>query len=154
MNLDSNQVTILITDDDDGHAMLIQESLEDSGIDNPILRFCDGIEICDFLSGKMHNPSFNSEQKYLLLLDVRMPKKDGIEVLRCIKKDKNVANIPVIMLTTTDNPIEIAECYDLGCNSYITKPINIHDFEETVQNLGLFIKSMKISSPSNTIMSE
>ncbi len=115
------------------------------------MRFRDGQEVCNFLSGEEGRPPFNPASKYLLLLDVRMPRMDGVDVLRYIKGADDRANIPVIMLTTTDNPREIAECYALGCNSYITKPIEIDAFEETVRRLGLFIKSMKVSSPQSAI---
>jgi len=147
MNTTRDEVTILVADDDDGHAILIQECLEDSGVDNPIIRFADGEEIWNFLSTESDNPKFSPENKYLILLDIRMPKMDGVDVLRRIKSTEHIANIPVIMLTTTDNPREIKECYDLGCNSYITKPIDIIEFEEVVKNLGVFIKSIQISSP-------
>jgi len=149
MNTTQDEVTILIADDDDGHAILIQESLEDSGVDNPIVRFVDGEDIWNFLSSKTDNPKFEPETKYLILLDIRMPKMDGVDVLRNIKGSEHLANIPVIMLTTTDNPREIKECYELGCNSYITKPIDIIEFEGVVKSLGVFIKSIQISSPES-----
>ncbi len=147
MNEKNSNVTILIAEDDDGHAILIQENLEDSGVDNPIIRFRDGKEIWDFLSGEGPGPHFTPTDSYLLLLDIRMPKMDGVDVLRRIKGSEEVRNIPVIMLTTTDNPREVAECYELGCNSYITKPINIDAFEKMVRSLGLFIKVMVVSTP-------
>jgi CheY-like chemotaxis protein len=79
-----------------------------------------------------------------LLLDIRMPKVDGVEVLRRIKDDAAIRKIPVIMLTTTDDPREVARCHALGCNSYIVKPVDYDKFAETITNLGLFISLVEI----------
>ncbi len=146
-----NNVTILIADDDDGHAILIQENLEDAGVNNPMIRFRDGQEVWDYLSGQGPGPHIDLEQNYLLLLDIRMPKMDGVDVLRNIKQTKKLHSIPVIMLTTTDSPKEVAECYELGCNSYIAKPINIDAFQKTINHLGMFIELMIVTSPQNAI---
>jgi CheY-like chemotaxis protein len=142
---------ILIADDDDGHALLIQEQLEDSGIHNPIQRFRDGAEAWAFLSGAGAGPARDPSQAYLLLLDIRMPKLDGVEVLRRVKAHPDLRTMPVIMLTTTDDPREVAECYALGCNSYVTKPVNFDDFSEVVKRLGLFISVIAVS-PSQLVV--
>lgn len=76
----------------------------------------------------------------LVILDVKMPRIDGIEVLRRIKADRNFDTTPVIMLTTTDDPREIARCYELGCNVYITKPVEYAAFVEAICRLGLFLQ--------------
>jgi CheY-like chemotaxis protein len=142
------EITILIAEDDDGHAMLIQDQLEDVGIHNPILRFADGAEIMDFLAGDGPGQHRDPQGSYLLLLDIRMPKLDGVEVLRRIKCHDELKIIPVIMLTTTDDPREVAECYALGCNSYVTKPVNYADFNEVVKRLGLFISVIAVAPPN------
>ena len=144
--MNHTQLRILIADDDDGHAMLIQEHLEDAGIQNPIRRFRDGQEIWDFLTVKAGS-DYDPKHEYMLLLDIRMPKLDGVEVLRRIKGDPSLHAIPVIMLTTTDDPREVAECYALGCNSYVTKPINFEDFTEVIHRLGLFVEVMAVAPP-------
>lgn len=145
------EIHILIADDDDGHALLIQEQLEDSGIHNPIQRFRDGAEVWAFLAGADQGPHRDPSQAYLLLLDIRMPKLDGVEVLRRVKADAELRTMPVIMLTTTDDPREVAECYALGCNSYVTKPVNFDDFSEVVKRLGLFISVIAVS-PSHLVV--
>lgn len=147
----TREINILIADDDDGHAMLIQEQLEDSGIHNSITRFRDGAETWAFLSGEGAGPHRDPEQPYLLLLDIRMPRMDGVEVLRRIKASEALRTLPVIMLTTTDDPREVAECYALGCNSYVTKPVNFDDFSEVVKRLGLFISVIAVSPPSASL---
>lgn len=134
-----SDVTILIAEDDDGHAELINEHLNDAGVMNRRLRFKDGKEIWDFLSGTPGNDIIDKQSSYILLLDIRMPRMDGIEVLKRIKGEDNLKKMPVIMLTTTDDPLEIDECYRLGCNLYITKPVDSMKFSEILRRLGLFI---------------
>lgn len=143
----ANDLHILIADDDDGHATLIQEQLEDSGMRNPIRRFRDGAEIWAFLNGEGPEPRWNPGVTYLLLLDIRMPKMNGVDVLRRIKGSSALRNMPVIMLTTTDDPREVAECYALGCNSYITKPVSFDAFSDVVNRLGLFISIIAVTPP-------
>ena len=146
----ATEITVLIADDDDGHAMLIQEHLEDAGIHNPITRFRDGAEAWAFLSGEglpAGQPGRDPGQAYLLLLDIRMPRMDGVEVLRRIKAHADLRALPVIMLTTTDDPREVAECYALGCNSYVTKPVLFEDFSEVIKRLGMFISIIAITPP-------
>ena len=145
----ATELTILIAEDDDGHAMLIQEQLEDVGIHNPILRFRNGAEVMSFLDGSGTGRHRDPQASYLLLLDIRMPKLDGIEVLRRIKQHEQLKTIPVIMLTTTDDPREVAECYALGCNSYVTKPVNYAGFNEVVKRLGLFISVIAVAPPKS-----
>jgi CheY-like chemotaxis protein len=80
----------------------------------------------------------------LVLLDIKMPRVDGIEVLRQIKADPRTALIPVIMLTTTDDPREIQRCYELGCSVYITKPVDYQGFVEAIKRLGLFLQVVRV----------
>jgi CheY-like chemotaxis protein len=79
------------------------------------------------------------------LLDIRMPKMDGVELLRRIKAEPALHAMPVIMLTTTNDPREVKECYELGCNSYVTKPVNYQQFAEALTRLGLFILIMQVA---------
>jgi CheY-like chemotaxis protein len=143
-----NELTILIAEDDDGHAELIIENLRDAGINNKIVRFRNGQEALDFF---FNEPQANNQtavripgQAYMLLLDIRMPKVDGVEVLRQIKADPELKKMPVLMLTTTDDPREIEKCYSLGCSCYITKPLDYKQFSETLIRLGLFLLVVQI----------
>jgi CheY-like chemotaxis protein len=145
-SLTRSEVTILIAEDDDGHAELIREHLQDTGIHNPIIRFANGQETWNFLSCSGSGPCREPKKAYLLLLDIRMPKMDGVEVLKRIKADQKLRSMPVIMLTTTDDPREVKECYDLGCNCYITKPINYPSFAEALKRLGLFITIIQVTT--------
>lgn len=139
------EIVILIADDDDGHAELIQEGLRNSGVNNPILRFRNGDELWQYFSREsVRGEVFNLQKAYLLLLDINMPRMDGIEVLSLMKGDPALKSIPVIMLTTTDDPREIERCYNLGCNAYITKPVDFGQFAETLRRLGLFLQVVKV----------
>lgn len=139
-----NEVIILIAEDDDGHATLIEKNLKRTGIKNNTIRFHDGEEVCNFLLEQGPGPHRVHGKSYLLLLDIRMPKINGIEVLENIKKHVDLKSMPIIMLTTTDDPREVDKCHKLGCNSYITKPIDYNAFLEAIKNLGLFLKVVQI----------
>ena len=132
--------TILIVDDDEGHAILIRENLESAGIHSRIEHFRDGQAILDFFAQR---PAEDRET-YLVLLDIRMPKIDGIEVLRRLKAEPRLAKIPVIMLTTTDDAREVERCYQLGCNVYIQKPVDYDRFADAIRRLGLFVPLLLI----------
>jgi CheY-like chemotaxis protein len=124
---------------------LVMDSLKEAGVHNRIIRFRDGEEALDFFLGdKSGRPGYQPGEAYLLLLDIRMPKVDGIEVLETIKNTPHLKSLPVIMLTTTDDPREVKRCHALGCNSYITKPVEFAAFAETLRRLGLFILVIQV----------
>lgn len=133
------ELNILIAEDDDGHADLIIEGLRDVGVCNEITRFSNGLDVWNHLSNQLL-----TDNNYLLLLDINMPKMDGIEVLKKIKASHLLKTIPVIMLTTTDDPKEVEACYQYGCNLYITKPIDFLKFAETLRRIGLLIQIVKV----------
>ncbi len=144
-NMESfKKIDILIAEDDDGHAELILEALEETGIKNPIHRFKDGEEAWEFLSGTAKIEMETNGQGYLLLLDINMPRMDGVEVLKRVKQNQTLKTVPVIMLTTTDDPREVDQCYKLGCNVYINKPVDFDKFTDTLKKLGLFMQIVKI----------
>ena len=136
--------TILIVDDDEGHAILIRENLEAAGLPNTIRHFRDGQAILDFFAQE----PLRGSQSFLILLDIRMPKVDGIEVLRRLKSDAELGRLPVIMLTTTDDSREVERCYELGCNVYIQKPVDYDRFAEAIRRLGLFVPLLLVPAVS------
>ena len=138
------EVVILIADDDPGHARLIEKNLERAGLHNDVLRFEDGQQILDFLFRRGPGARRAGDTPYLLLLDIRMPKLDGVEVLRQLKADAELRKIPVLMLTTTDDPREVERCHALGCNNYIVKPVDYDKFAEAIKQLGLFISLVQV----------
>ena len=136
------KLIILIAEDDDGHAELINNGLIESGVKNEIIRFSNGEEVWNFFSS--NDSKMIQDNNYLLLLDINMPKMDGIEVLKLMKSDTDLKEIPIMMLTTTYDPREVEACYKLGCNIYITKPIDFNKFTEILTRLCLFIQIIKI----------
>jgi len=140
----TREVVILIAEDDDGHARLIEKNLSRAGLHNPIERFSNGQQILDFLFCRGSGRKRSTELAYLLLLDIRMPKVDGVEVLRQIKEEPDLRKMPVIMLTTTDDPREVERCHALGCSTYIVKPVVYERFAEAINRMGLFISLVQV----------
>ena len=136
-----DQVTIVLVEDDPGHALLIQKNLRRAGVINPVVHLADGQQALDYLlnSQEPRRPS-----PMLILLDLNMPVIDGYQVLTKIKADPRTRSIPVVILTTTDNPVEISRCYELGCNVYVTKPVEYDKFSAAIQSLGCFLSIIKI----------
>src|SRR5262249_26966186 len=132
-----------IADDDLGHIRLVEKNLQRAGLHNPIERFDNGQDILDFLFARGPRRR-TGDASYLLLLDIRMPKMDGVEVLRQIKADPELRKIPVIMLTTTEDPVEVTRCHGLGCNNYIVKPVDYEKFSEAIKQLGSFINLVEV----------
>ncbi len=133
-------VTILLVEDDAGHARLIEKNLRRAGVSNGIIHLDNGQKAVDFLFAE----EIANHLPLLILLDLNMPVLDGYQVLSRIKADERTKCVPVVMLTTTDNPQEIARCYELGCNIYVTKPVEYEQFSEAIRNLGLFLSIVKV----------
>ncbi len=139
--MDSHQhVTILLVEDDPGHALLIEKNLRRANIANTIIKLDNGQKAVDFLfKGEGGN-----RDPLLILLDLNLPVLDGYQVLKIIKNDERTRQIPVAVLTTTDNPHEVKRCYELGCNIYITKPVEYDQFSGAIRTLGLFLSIVKV----------
>jgi CheY-like chemotaxis protein len=137
-------LTILLAEDDEGHASLIQRNLRRAGILNETTHVVDGQEALDYLRCEGRFSDRVQKGPLLLVLDINMPRVDGVEVLRRIKADAKTAKLPIIMLTTTDDPREVERCYALGCSVYITKPVEYAAFVQALQRLGLFLQIVKI----------
>ena len=141
------ELTIILAEDDEGHATLIKRNLKRSGLLNEIVHLKDGKETLDFLYEAKEK---NSDIPSLLLLDIKMPKMNGVEVLRKVKSDDQFKKIPVIMITTTDDPREISMCHELGCSNYITKPIDYNKFVDAIRKLGLFLLVVEVPDMSES----
>ncbi len=133
------EVTILLVEDDPGHARLIEKNLRRSNITNEIITVSDGQQAIDYLFGEGRYMSAQHPSPMLVLLDLNLPVLDGYQVLLRMKGDERTKHIPVVVLTTTDDAREVAHCYELGCNVYITKPVNYEQFSEAIGKLGLFL---------------
>ena len=139
--LNVDDVTILLAEDDPGHARLIEKNLRRANIKNKIHFANNGQEALDYLfsEGEYADNKSPSPTPMLVLLDLNMPVLDGYQVLQRMKADERTKRIPVIVLTTTDDPREVSRCYELGCNVYITKPVDYEQFAEAMRKLGLFL---------------
>lgn len=134
----TKELVILIAEDDMGHFVLTKNYLKRMGIRNEIIRLADGQETLDFLSKSGPMKHTHRHKQYVLLLDIRMPKIDGIEILEKIKESAELLKVPVVMLTTSENPHHIQRCYSLGCHSYIVKPVKYSSYLEAMRQVGLY----------------
>jgi CheY-like chemotaxis protein len=138
------EVTILLVEDDPGHARLIEKNLRRSKITNKIVPLGDGQQALDYLFGEGQYVGEECPLPLLVLLDLDMPVLDGYQVLQRMKADERTKRIPVIILTTTDDIREVTRCYELGCNVYVTKPVDYEQFCEAIRKLGLFLSVVTI----------
>jgi CheY-like chemotaxis protein len=142
--MQAKPIDILLAEDDEGHAYLVQTNLKRAGIVNDITHVKDGQEALDYIYRRGEFASRDFGDPLLMILDINMPRIDGLEVLAKIKSDEATASLPVIMLTTTDDPREVERCYQLGCNVYITKPVAYEEFVEAVKRLGLLLQVVQV----------
>ncbi|HPD46039.1 MAG TPA: response regulator [Anaerohalosphaeraceae bacterium] len=138
---------ILIAEDDAGHFALVKKNLWRTCVTSSFMHFRNGQEVLDFLLGKGDGPKITPNTPYVLLLDIRMPKVDGIEVLHQIKADPELRRIPVIMLTTTTEPTEVQRAYDAGCSFYIVKPSDYSEFMACVEHIGALLSLEGVKVP-------
>jgi len=130
---------ILIVDDDEGHAILTRDNLRAAALSNPIRHFSDGQAVLDFLYAPGPAPHTARAGAYVLLLDTRMPRVDGFEVLRRLRSGPALPNLEVIVLTTADDAGEVERCHTLGCDVYLRKPVDYDKFAGAARRLGLFM---------------
>ena len=138
-------VNIVMIEDDEGHARLIEKNIRRAGISNTIRHFADGTSALEYLYKHHDQPGFSGPA--LILLDLNLPDMSGTDILEKIKADEKLHRAPVIVLTTTDDKVEIQRCYDLGCNVYITKPVEYETFAAAIRQLGLFLSVMQVPDP-------
>jgi len=137
-------VTIIMIEDDDGHARLIERNIRRSGVNNEIVPFTNGTEAVNYLFGGNGSGLDHKGRALLILLDLNLPDMSGIEILRRLKESQYLRCAPVVVLTTTDDSQEIKRCYELGCNVYITKPVNYESFANAIRQLGLFFSVIQV----------
>ncbi|WP_407181302.1 response regulator [Bradyrhizobium sp. STM 3562] len=137
-------VTIIMIEDDEGHARLIERNIRRSGVNNEIIPFSNGTDALNYLFGRDGSGAAHRGRAFLILLDLNLPDTTGIEILRQLKENKYLKSAPVVVLTTTDDSQEIKRCYELGCNVYITKPVNYESFANAIRQLGLFFSVIQV----------
>jgi len=135
----SNIVDILIVEDNPQDAELILRALKMSNLENSIYLVEDGAEAIDFLfcKGKYENRNIHTPPK-VVLLDLKLPKLNGLEVLKIIKEDVRTIHIPIVIVTSSSEEPDIIEAYQLGANSYVVKPVDFTQFTTAMTNLGLY----------------
>jgi CheY-like chemotaxis protein len=144
VNPQAKPVAIVMIEDDEGHARLIERNIRRAGVSNEIRPFTNGTDAVNFLMGADGSGEVSSGRQLLILLDLNLPDMTGIDILEKIKSNPHTRRSPVVVLTTTDDEREIQRCYDLGANVYITKPVNYDSFANAIRQLGLFFAVMQV----------
>jgi CheY-like chemotaxis protein len=129
---------ILLAEDDPNDVELTMTALGEYRLANEVHTVADGAEALDYLYRRGRYANRSDGLPGVILLDVKMPRVNGIEVLRQIKSDPALRNIPVVMLTSSREESDLVESYNLGANSYVVKPVDFHAFAEAVKRLGVF----------------
>jgi CheY-like chemotaxis protein len=141
---DGQPVTIIMIEDDEGHARLIEKNIRRAGVSNQIIPFTDGTSALNYLFGADGSGEDSARRQLLILLDLNLPDMTGVDILEKIKNNTHTRRSPVVVLTTTDDQREIQRCYDLGANVYITKPVDYDGFANAIRQLGLFFSVMQV----------
>ena len=140
---DHRSVGIVMIEDDEGHARLIEKNIRRAGILNDIRHFTDGTTALEYLFHAPDGPAKSGPA--MVLLDLNLPDMSGTDILARIKEENSpLRRAPVVVLTTTDDKVEIQRCYDLGCNVYITQPVNYESFAQAIRQLGLFLSVIQV----------
>jgi len=129
-----NHTTILLVEDDPGHARLIEKNLRRAEVTTPVVHVADGQKALDFIFSGPEQAG-----NLIVLLDLNLPVCDGYTVLRQIRQHPQTRTMPVIVLTTTGDTAEIKRCYDLGCNLYVTKPVDSDQFAKVIGKLAALL---------------
>ena len=140
----TEHVKIVMIEDDEGHARLIEKNIRRAGVNNEILPFGNGTEAVKFLFGADGTAVSNRGRAMLIMLDLNLPDMSGVDILKRVKENEHLKRTPVVVLTTTDDEREIKRCYDLGANVYITKPVNYDSFANAIRQLGLFFSVIQV----------
>jgi len=137
-------VTIVLIEDDEGHALLIERSIRRAGVSNALVPFASGAEALNYFLGPDGSGEVSAKKHMLVLLDLNLPDMNGMAVLEKLKGNPHTKRSPIIVLTTTEDPREMQRCYDLGANVYVTKPVAYERFANAIQQLGLFFAVMQV----------
>ena len=144
MSNEGKPVTIVMVEDDEGHARLIEKNIRRAGVNNEIKPFADGSSALNYVLGPDGSGKGAIGRQMLILLDLNLPDMTGVDILGKVKNNPHTKRSPVVVLTTTDDEREIQRCYDLGANVYITKPVEYESFSQAIRQLGLFLSVMQV----------
>lgn len=144
MDNNGTPVRIVMIEDDEGHARLIERNIRRAGVNNEIMPFANGTDALAYLFGADGSGEASARRHLLVLLDLNLPDMSGVSILEKIKANPHTKRTPVVVLTTTDDQREIQRCYDLGANVYITKPVDYENFAHAIRQLGLFFSVIQV----------
>ncbi len=144
----AHEITILVIEDDPGHSRLIEKNLLRANVRNNIIIKGDGQEALDFLFASHNGVERNEMPSIMILLDLNLPGINGINILKQLKENSATKHIPIIILTTSDDINDVNQCYELGCNVYITKPLDYEKFSDAIKKLGFFISVVQVPERS------
>jgi CheY-like chemotaxis protein len=130
--------TILFAEDNPRDVELTVEALSEYNLANSLVTVSDGVEAMEYLRCEGRFKDRNTANPSVVLLDIKMPRMDGIEVLESIRKNETLKSLPVVILTSSREEPDLKKCYALGVNAYVVKPVNFKDFIEAVGHIGLF----------------
>ena len=137
--MNNDEVEIMLVEDNPDDAALTIRALKKQNIANKLIHLKDGVEALDFIYGKGNYAGRNIQiTPKVILLDLKMPKVNGMEVLEKLKSDETTKSIPIVMLTSSAEDPDIEKCYQLGANSYIVKPVEFEEFTKAVASLGMY----------------
>lgn len=148
MRLTDNSL-ILMIEDDPGHAYLMQKNLRRAGLLGNIKTISNGLDAQNFLFESNLSAETGDAPLSLVLLDLNLPGLDGFQILKKMRNHPKTKLVPVFVISTTDDPKEVHACYNLGCNAYLTKPVDYTQFSDAIQKLGMFIKLLQIPNSMN-----
>ena len=144
MSNHAKPVTIIMIEDDEGHARLIEKNIRRAGVSNEIVPFVNGTDALRYLLGANGSGEASAGRQLLVLLDLNLPDMTGVDILEKVKNNVHTKRSPVVVLTTTDDEREIHRCYDMGANVYITKTVDYDGFANAIRQLGLFFSVMQV----------
>ncbi len=130
--------TILLAEDNPNDAELTIEALKENNLANRVVTVTDGVEAMEYLNYEGKYKDRKRGNPAVLLLDIKMPRMDGIEVLEAVRSNVKLKMLPVVMLTSSREEPDLKKCYSLGVNAYVVKPVNFRDFLDAVKHIGVF----------------
>lgn len=133
-----NYRKILLVEDNPKDIELTLDALREHNLGNRVVTLNNGVEVMDYLRGEGNYSGIKPEKPVLILLDIKMPLMDGIEVLKVLKNDPDLRMIPVVILTSSRESPDLKTCYELGANAYVVKPVDFKQFIEAIRQLGIF----------------
>ena len=138
------RMSVLMVEDDEGHAVLVRRSLRRAGLPSDPVHLRDGQELLDYVYHRGRWSGREPHASVAMILDLKMPRLGGTEVLERLKQDEDLARIPVFVLTTSDNPVELDRCYRLGAAACLVKPVDYGAFDEMIGQLAGFLMKARM----------